>query len=84
VVSRGGARVTLSDRGRGSGSSAAHAVVRRILEGDAQVYGVNTGFGHLKDIRIPHDRLEALQLNLNPQPRRRRRGRRSSRARRGP
>jgi histidine ammonia-lyase len=63
LVSRGGARVSLSDGAR-AGIEAAHAVVRRILEGDAQVYGVNTGFGHLKDIRIPHDRLEALQLNL--------------------
>ena len=63
AVSRGGVRVSLSDAARGR-IDAAHAVVRRILEGDAQVYGVNTGFGHLKDIRIPHDRLEALQLNL--------------------
>ncbi|MCZ6696619.1 MAG: histidine ammonia-lyase [Acidobacteria bacterium] len=42
----------------------AHAVVRRILERGEQVYGVNTGFGHLKDIRIPPDRLGTLQLNL--------------------
>jgi histidine ammonia-lyase len=63
AVSRGGVRVSLSDAARGR-IDAAHAVVRRILEGNAQVYGVNTGFGHLKDIRIPHDRLEALQLNL--------------------
>jgi histidine ammonia-lyase len=63
AVSRGGVRVSLSDAARAR-IEAAHAVVRRILEGDAQVYGVNTGFGHLKDIRIPHDRLEALQLNL--------------------
>jgi len=63
VVARGGATVTLSAGAR-AGIDAAHAVVRRILEGDEQVYGVNTGFGHLKDIRIPVDRLEALQLNL--------------------
>ena len=43
---------------------AASAVVERIVAGDEQVYGVNTGFGHLKDIRIPRERLEALQENL--------------------
>jgi histidine ammonia-lyase len=63
AVSRGGVRVSLSDGARGR-LEAAHAVVRRIVEGDVQVYGVNTGFGHLKDIRIPHEKLEALQLNL--------------------
>ena len=63
AVARGGVPVSLSAEAR-TRIDAAHAVVRRILEGDEQVYGVNTGFGHLKDIRIPHDRLEALQLNL--------------------
>jgi histidine ammonia-lyase len=62
-VARGGTRVVLSE-GASRRMDASHAVVRRILEGDAQVYGVNTGFGHLKDIRIPRDRLEALQRNL--------------------
>ncbi|OLE66277.1 MAG: histidine ammonia-lyase [Acidobacteria bacterium 13_1_20CM_2_68_14] len=42
----------------------AHDVVQRILASDQQVYGVNTGFGLLKDIRIPRDRLDVLQLNL--------------------
>jgi len=28
-------------------------VIETILAGDQQVYGVNTGFGLLKDIRIP-------------------------------
>jgi histidine ammonia-lyase len=63
AVARDGARVTLGDRARAA-IDASHAVVRRILAGDAQVYGVNTGFGHLKDIRIPKDRLEELQVNL--------------------
>ena len=63
AVSRGGVRVSLSAGARGR-LEAAHAVVHRIVEGDLQVYGVNTGFGHLKDIRIPRERLEALQLNL--------------------
>src|SRR5262245_29667942 len=63
AVARGGVFVSLSSEARAR-IDAAHAVVRRIVEGDEQVYGVNTGFGHLKDIRIPHDRLEALQINL--------------------
>ncbi|OLD61097.1 MAG: histidine ammonia-lyase, partial [Armatimonadetes bacterium 13_1_40CM_3_65_7] len=39
-------------------------MVERILASDQQVYGVNTGFGLLKDIRVPRDRLDVLQLNL--------------------
>ncbi|MCA9242394.1 MAG: histidine ammonia-lyase [Phycisphaerales bacterium] len=31
---------------------------------DEPIYGVNTGFGHLKNKRIPADRLEQLQHNL--------------------
>jgi len=63
AVARGGARVALGARARAA-VEAAHAVVGRILAGETQVYGVNTGFGHLKDIRIPGDRLGALQVNL--------------------
>jgi histidine ammonia-lyase len=63
AVARGGSRVELGEAALRKVDDA-HAVVRRILESGQQVYGVNTGFGHLKDIRIPGDRLEALQLNL--------------------
>jgi histidine ammonia-lyase len=63
TVARGGARVALGDTAR-SRLLRAHAVVERILASDQQVYGVNTGFGLLKDVRIPRDRLETLQLNL--------------------
>jgi histidine ammonia-lyase len=62
-VGRGGARVTLGTRAR-QRLERGRAVVESILAGDGQVYGVNTGFGHLKDIRIPKDRLEELQINL--------------------
>lgn len=44
--------------------SAAREVVDRRAGGDAPVYGVNTGFGHLASVRIPVDRLEELQCNL--------------------
>jgi histidine ammonia-lyase len=63
AVARGGARVTL-DPGAVRRVERAASVVETILAGGAQVYGVNTGFGHLKDIRIPRDQIEALQLNL--------------------
>ncbi len=40
------------------------AVVDGKAEGDEAVYGVNTGFGSLSDVRIPRDQLAQLQLNL--------------------
>jgi histidine ammonia-lyase len=63
AVARGGAPVRLGAEARRR-IERGRSVVERILAGSDQVYGVNTGFGHLKDIRIPPDRLEALQLNL--------------------
>jgi histidine ammonia-lyase len=46
------------------GMRASAAIVRRAAEGDAPVYGVNTGFGKLATTRIPAADLERLQLNL--------------------
>ena len=43
---------------------ASAAVVRRAADGEAAVYGVNTGFGKLANQRIAHDDLAALPLNL--------------------
>ena len=40
------------------------AVVERKAEGDAPVYGINTGFGALAETAIPRESLAALQLNL--------------------
>ena len=40
------------------------AVVERLLGEGRVVYGVNTGFGKLADIRIPDAEIEALQLDL--------------------
>ena len=40
------------------------AVVERLLAAGATVYGINTGFGKMSDVRIPPDRLVDLQLNL--------------------
>jgi histidine ammonia-lyase len=43
---------------------ASRKVVDDIVARDAVVYGVNTGFGKLADVRIPHEQLRQLQLNL--------------------
>src|SRR6266496_2207242 len=43
---------------------ASRKVVEDIIARDAVVYGVTTGFGKLSDVRIRHDGLAQLQLNL--------------------
>lgn len=53
----------LDDSAHGPVSRAAATLARRI-EGDAPIYGVNTGFGKLASIRIDNDRLAELQRNL--------------------
>ncbi|MBI4012586.1 MAG: histidine ammonia-lyase [Candidatus Rokubacteria bacterium] len=40
------------------------AFVDRLADGDALVYGITTGVGKLKDVRIPAEDRRALQLNL--------------------
>ena len=40
------------------------AIVDRAIASGRQVYGVNTGFGHLASVRIDDAHLEQLQLNL--------------------
>jgi histidine ammonia-lyase len=40
------------------------AVVEQIIKDGKVVYGINTGFGRLSDVRIPDDELKQLQLNL--------------------
>ncbi len=42
----------------------ARAFVDRLAGGDALVYGITTGVGKLKDVRIPDADRRALQLNL--------------------
>lgn len=44
--------------------AAARAVVERIVAANQTVYGVNTGFGKLSDVRIDRDQLRELQVNL--------------------
>ncbi len=40
------------------------SVIDSALETDAIIYGVTTGFGKLSDIRIRHEQIQELQLNL--------------------
>src|SRR5438045_9144269 len=40
------------------------AVVERYAAGDAAVYGINTGFGSLAEVKIPKKARGALQRNL--------------------
>ncbi|MBG9387264.1 histidine ammonia-lyase [Caenimonas aquaedulcis] len=47
-----------------AGIAASAETVRRAAEGDAPVYGVNTGFGKLASTRIGKDDLAVLQLKL--------------------
>src|SRR5438105_381558 len=62
-VSIGNVSTSLPDRARAR-IQAAREVIEEVLRQDRVVYGVNTGFGKLCDVRIPSSELEALQLNL--------------------
>ena len=42
----------------------ARGVVEELLTGDKVAYAVNTGVGKLSDVRIPHEQIRDLQLNL--------------------
>ncbi|MBZ5695035.1 MAG: histidine ammonia-lyase [Acidobacteriia bacterium] len=44
--------------------NASRAVIARLIENDAAVYGVTTGFGKMATTRISHDEIRHLQLNL--------------------
>src|SRR2546430_8903811 len=63
TVALGDAPVKVSSSAR-PGVIASRRVVEGIVARDDIVYGVSTGFGKLSDVRIPHDALAELQLNL--------------------
>ncbi|MGB6691849.1 MAG: histidine ammonia-lyase [Terracidiphilus sp.] len=44
--------------------TASRSLIEDILAAGETVYGVNTGFGKLSDVRVPHDKLAQLQTNL--------------------
>jgi histidine ammonia-lyase len=43
---------------------ASRNLIEQIVARDGVFYGINTGFGKLSDVRIPHSELRQLQLNL--------------------
>ena len=63
AVAREGASVGLAPGAHGR-MAASRAVVERTLGGTRAVYGVNTGFGVLKDRVISADQVRQLQINL--------------------
>src|SRR5436189_147999 len=63
AVAFGQEPVTLAEAARARVESSQRIVERIVAEGRT-VYGVNTGFGKLSDMRIEPDELHALQLNL--------------------
>jgi histidine ammonia-lyase len=63
AVAHGRARVLLSKRAR-ERMARSLEVVRRVAEGPAPAYGINTGLGRLADVRIPPGDVAALQRNI--------------------
>jgi histidine ammonia-lyase len=63
AIALGGEAVEVSPHAR-QRVLASRKVIEEIVERDVVVYGVNTGFGKLADVRIPHGELRQLQLNL--------------------
>ena len=62
-VADDGAPIALA-RGAGAAVDAARAIVDRHAGGDGAVYGINTGFGSLAEVKIPKHELGELQRNL--------------------
>ncbi|MBO4440574.1 histidine ammonia-lyase [bacterium] len=63
LVSKGLAEVAIDDKTRKK-MAKCRKFVDSILKKDKAVYGINTGFGMLSDVRVEHKDLEALQINL--------------------
>lgn len=63
AVVAGGEQVALAPQAR-QRIEAARQTVEAALTADAPIYGVNTGFGDLANIRIEEDRLRELQRRL--------------------
>jgi histidine ammonia-lyase len=63
AVARDGTHVRLAAPAR-TRMAASRAVIQRALAGEKAIYGVNTGFGTLKDRTISADQVRDLQMNL--------------------
>jgi histidine ammonia-lyase len=57
------AHVTLAADARAR-MQASRAVIDRVIASEQTVYGVNTGFGELAEVRISRDQIRQLQINL--------------------
>jgi histidine ammonia-lyase len=44
--------------------AASRAVVDAHVDGEALIYGLNTGLGHLRDVRVPREQLRAYQHDI--------------------
>jgi len=63
AVSLGGVRVDVADGAR-TRMAESRVLIEQIVAAGQTVYGVNTGFGKLADVRISNDHLAQLQTNL--------------------
>src|SRR5262249_58313908 len=63
AVARDGTPVVLAAPAR-TRMAASRAVIQKALAGEKAIYGVNTGFGTLKDRTISADQVRDLQMNL--------------------
>ena len=63
AVSLANRRVEIAPAARAR-MAASRATIEQILAAGQTVYGVNTGFGKLSDVRIPPEKLAQLQTNL--------------------
>src|SRR5712692_1547272 len=62
-VSLHGADAALASEARAR-MEASRAVIERIVAAGTTIYGVNTGFGDLAEVRISTDQIRTLQINL--------------------
>lgn len=62
-VAHGGAAISISKEAAAE-VERARSLIDELAAGDTAVYGVNTGFGKLAEVRIPREQLATLQRNL--------------------
>jgi histidine ammonia-lyase len=62
-IAQGGVKVSLS-AAAAERMRASRKAITDVLHQDGAVYGINTGFGKLADVRIADRELEQLQVNL--------------------
>ncbi|HLG20490.1 MAG TPA: aromatic amino acid lyase, partial [Bdellovibrionota bacterium] len=63
-VADGSRKVRIPAAARERIQNGRRTVEKMIDRNDRPVYSINTGFGSLKNVRIPKDKLDQLQLNI--------------------